>query len=120
MTVIVFGNPDLPQDSLPLKLLPELKRRRPDLDIRRLDPNEEWDIPADITVIDTVINLKVPRLFDNLDAFVAGPRLTLHDFDAYANLRLMLKIGRIRTVRVIGLPPTVETTSALNYCLDKL
>lgn len=120
-TVIVFGNPDLPGDSLPVRLMPALRTEWPDLDIRHLDPNEEWEVPAEITVIDTVVGLEKPRLFQGLDEFAdSNPRVSMHDFDAYTNLKLLMKLGKIRTVRVIGLPPDLDKAAALAFCLSTL
>jgi hypothetical protein len=120
-TVIVFGNPDLPTDSLPVRIMPALMKKRPDLDIRHLDPNEEWEVPAEISVIDTVAGLKEPRLFAGLDEFTdSGPRVSMHDFDAYTNLKLMMKLGKIRAVRVIGLPPELDEAVALTFCLASM
>ncbi|MEA3249060.1 MAG: hypothetical protein U9Q03_01735 [Patescibacteria group bacterium] len=114
-TVLVFGSPDFEPDALPLKILPRLKERLPEIDFVAVDPNEEWDIAGDITVIDTAINLTEPRIFDSLDAFEAAPRVSMHDFDALANLRLMQKLGKIDSVRVITLPPDTPPDDALNF-----
>jgi hypothetical protein len=119
-TVIVFGNPNLNFDARPVQLLPALRNAFPDIDFRHLDPNEEWRVPPELTVIDTVINLKEPRLFESLAAFQAGPRLTMHDFDAFSNLQLMLKIGKLKSVRVIGLPPLCEEQLAIDFCRQAL
>ena len=115
MTVFVFGNPDLALDSLPLRLLPELRRRLPGVEFLVKDPNEEWDVPEELTVIDTVVGIAEPRLFPTLNDFAAAPRLSLHDFDAFANLRLLQKIGRLKTVRVIGLPPGHADAAAADF-----
>jgi len=115
MTVFVFGNPDLAMDSLPLRLLPELRRRLPGVDLQVKDPNEEWDVPEELTVIDTVVGISEPRLFPSLDDFASAPRLSMHDFDAFANLRLLQKIGRLKSVRVIGLPPDWDETAAAEF-----
>ncbi len=120
MIVFVFGNPDLPMDSLPLRILPELRKRLPDIDFQVKDPNEEWDVPEELTVIDTVVGLKEPRVFDGLDAFSSAPRLTMHDFDAYANLKLLQKIGRLKKIRIIGLPPNLTKTSALSFAVGNV
>ncbi len=120
MIVFVFGNPDLPMDSLPLRILPELRKRLPDIDFQVKDPNEEWDVPEELTVIDTVVGLKEPRVFDGLDAFSSAPRLTMHDFGAYANLRLLQKIGRLRKIRIVGLPPNLKEADALNITIAGL
>ncbi len=115
MTVFVFGNPDLPLDALPLRLLPELRRRLPAVEFLVKDPNEEWDVPEELTIIDTVIGIAEPRLFPTLNDFTAAPRLSLHDFDAFANLRLLQKIGRLKSVRVVGLPPNCAEPAAADF-----
>lgn len=113
MTIFIFGNPELSEDSLPLRLLPNLHRRLPDVKFEVKDPNEEWDVPEELTIIDTVVGIPEPRLFHSLDDFAAAPRLTAHDFDAYANLRLLQKLGRLKKIRIIGLPPACGPDQAL-------
>lgn len=103
--VFVFGNPDLPIDSLPLQLIPVLKESFPDISFETLDPNEEWDVPKHMLIIDTVVNLKQMCVFTDLKVFMAAPRMTCHDFDAYANIMLMKKIGKIADVTILGIPP---------------
>jgi len=123
MQVFVFGNPDIEIDSLPVKLLPALKETFPDVEFVALDPNEDWDVPEDMIVVDTVVNTEEVAVFDDLKAFMAAPRLTCHDFDAYANLMLMMKLGKIRTVRIVGIPPGKqpdEVLSELNKALTTL
>jgi hypothetical protein len=105
MQVFVFGNPDIEVDSLPVKLLPALRETFPDITFETLDPNEEWDVPEDMVVIDTVVNTDKVTLYDDLKAFMAAPRLSCHDFDAYANMMLMMKLGKIQSVHIIGIPP---------------
>lgn len=119
-TVYVFGNPDLSQDSLPLRLLSELRRRLPDIEFAVKDPNEEWDVPEELTIIDTVMGIKEPRVFDSLDAFTAAPQLTMHDFDAYANLRLLQKLGRLKKVTILGLPPQYPEKAATSFVAKTL
>ena len=115
MSVFVFGNSDLPLDALPLRLLPELRRRLPAVEFLVKDPNEEWDVPEELTIIDTVVGIEEPRLFPTLNDFAAAPRLSMHDFDAFANLRLLQKIGRLKAVRIIGLPPEHDETAAADF-----
>jgi hypothetical protein len=120
MIVFVFGNPDLAMDSLPLRLLPEMRRRLPGVYFQVKDPNEEWDVPEDLIIVDTVVGITEPRLFLNLDDFADAPRLSMHDFDAFANLRLLQKIGRLKTVRVIGLPPDLGESAAADFIESEL
>lgn len=113
MTVYVFGNPDLPQDALPLRLLPRLRTQFRDLTFEVKDPNEEWAVPKRLVVIDTVVGLDRVRTFHSLEPFAQAPRVSLHDFDALSQLRFLQKLGQLDQVTVIGVPPTVSETEAL-------
>lgn len=111
-TVYVFGNPDVPEDSLPVRIAPALRRAFPDFRFEPKDPNEEWDVPEELTVIDVVADLAEPQVFDDLGVFSGGPLVSLHDFDAYANLMLLKKLKRLKRLRVIGLPPAMAEDAA--------
>ncbi|MGC9599166.1 MAG: hypothetical protein ABSE18_02155 [Minisyncoccia bacterium] len=111
--VYVFGNPDLPADSLPLRILPELRRRFPEARFEVKDPNEEWDMPEYLVVIDTVEGVAGVTVFDDLAKFAAAPRVTTHDFDALANLRYLQKLGKLKKIKIIGIPPTITEMQAL-------
>lgn len=108
LIVHVFGNPDLATDSLPLALLSGLKRKFPAVEFRTLDPNEEWEIPDPFILIDTVLGIPDIRVFRSLDEFDASPTVSVHDFDALFNLRYLKKLGKLKTVLIIGIPPTSE------------
>lgn len=111
--VYIFGNPDLVEDSLPLRLLPQLRERFPQIRFECKDPNEEWDIPQELTVIDTVVGITDITVYDGLAQFLAVPHVTMHDYDALTNLRYLQKLGRLREVRIIGLPPNVDEGKAM-------
>jgi len=110
--VYVFGNPDIKEDSLPLKILPLLQKKFPDISFRVLDPNEEWDAPENLVIIDTVLGIDKVIVFNDLDQFALAPRVSLHDFDAYANLRLLQKLGKLRGIKIIGIPPEMQKNAA--------
>ena len=107
-------------DALPMRLLPKLRDTFPDITFTTLDPNEEWDVPEDMLVIDTVVGIKEPTVFNDLSKFMAAPRITCHDFDAYANLMLMKKLGKIHSTTIIGLPPGLSKNKALNALTEAL
>ena len=119
MRIIVFGNPDLSFESLPLRILPRLEKRFPKADFRVKDPNEEWNLDGDFLILDTVEGIEQTKLFSDLKAFLPAPRLTLHDFDAYANLRFLEKLGKLPKFNILAVPPSFsedrafETVSAL-------
>jgi hypothetical protein len=115
MKIFVFGNIDLKFDSLPLKIIPDLQKIFPDYSFITVDPNEEWDVPEDLYVIDTVFGIKSPMIFNSLMTFKKSPGVTLHDFDAYANLRLLQKIGKLKNIKIFGLPPNISKPEALDF-----
>ncbi|OGZ08012.1 MAG: hypothetical protein A2942_00940 [Candidatus Lloydbacteria bacterium RIFCSPLOWO2_01_FULL_50_20] len=112
-TIHVFGNPDLAMDSLPLRILPQLRERFPDIHFLTLDPNEEWDVPDPFILIDTVVGLPDVHFFQSLDEFGTAPTVSVHDFDALFNLRYLKKLGKLKGVRIIGLPPDMDEAKAL-------
>ncbi len=112
MRIFLFGNPDLDMDALPIRLIPRLQKMFPSVAFISLDPNEEWDVPKHMVIIDTVVGSTEVTVFHDLHAFMQTPRVTCHDFDAYTNLQLLLRIGAIEGVTIIGLPPTLTEDTA--------
>ncbi|OGC70734.1 MAG: hypothetical protein A3D65_05775 [Candidatus Lloydbacteria bacterium RIFCSPHIGHO2_02_FULL_50_13] len=112
--VFVFGNPDIATDALPLRILPRLSGHFPNIKFRVLDPNEEWDIPDPFIVIDTVVGLSDFRVFHSLEEFGAAPAVSVHDFDALFNLRYLAKLGKLKGLRVIGIPPDMPEEKAFS------
>ena len=114
MTIFVFGNPDLPADSLPLRIVPALKKLCPNVIFKIQDPNEEWEVPEELVIVDTVFGINEVKIFDGLECFENAPRVSLHDFDAVTNLRYLRKLGKIKKIKIIGIPPMVSEKKATN------
>jgi len=113
MKIFVFGNPELETDSIPLEILPELKKKFPQHEFITTDPNEEWEIPAQMIVLDTAYGIDEIKIFDDLDAFETAPRVTAHDFDALTNLRYLKKLGKLKKIKIIALPAKIKKEDAL-------
>ena len=120
MTIFVFGNPDLPMDALPVRLVPQLQAKFPQHKFFVKDPNEEWDVPEQLVVIDTVKGIDQVIVFKDLSKFTAAPRLTMHDFDALTQLRLLQKIGKLKEVTIIGVPVDIDEQLALKMTTNAL
>jgi len=112
MHIYIFGNPDLEFDSLPLRLLPALEKTFPDIDFVVLDPNEEWKIPDEMVMIDTVVGIKEMTVFDDLKHFIEAPRVSVHDFDAFFNLIYLQKLGKLKKIKIFGIPPEMSENEA--------
>ncbi|MEI6238648.1 MAG: hypothetical protein WCP15_03900 [bacterium] len=120
MIVYVFGNSDLEFDSLPLRILPQLRGLFPDVTFEIKDPNEDWDVPEDLVVLDTAFGINEVMVFDDLDKFEKVPRVSMHDFDAITNLRYLKKIGKIKKIKIIGVPPGMDEKMAAEEVGNKL
>jgi len=112
MKIFVFGNPDLKIDSLPFKIMSGLKKRLPQIEFVVQDPNEEWQTPENLIILDTAIGIREITVFDNLEQFAKVPRVSMHDFDALTNLRYLQKLGKIKTVKIIGVPEKITPSLA--------
>lgn len=105
--IILFsGNPLLPSDNKPYKLLPYLKKKFPHVAFLPFDPTEE--LPETylhtLFILDTVHGLRHVKLFTSLEQFTPSPHNCVHDFDLYMQLKLLQKVGKIHTVNIIGIP----------------
>ncbi len=118
MTIFIFGNPDISLDSMPLRLLPRLRELFPAVNFEIKDPNEDWEVPEELVIIDTALGIREVTVFDDLFKFKPAPRITLHDFDALANLRYLQKLGRLRKLKIIALPPDIAEDKALVEIAD--
>jgi hypothetical protein len=101
MTVYIVGNPAVRTDSLPSTLVPYLQ----DYNLVVIDPTESFIPEEGSVIIDTVLGLDEVKLFRNLDDFSLSPQVSVHDYDLLLHLRLLRKLGKIRRVAVIGIPP---------------
>lgn len=112
--IYVIGNPLLDFDSLPLRLLPELEKEFKSIDFQPLDPNENIKpINKELTMIDTAEGIEEPTLIKDLSGIEAGRIYSAHDFDLAFNLKLLYKLGKLKKIRIFGIPPHIKKQAAL-------
>lgn len=121
-TVYVLGNPLLPSDSLPLKLLPHLRESCPDFLFEILDPTEEisLSVEQDLILIDTIIGVKKVTVFHNLSSLALSPRVTVHDYDLPINLGMLQKLRKIKKITIIGVPQKRNLKEILREVINAL
>lgn len=120
--VWLFGNQDLADDSLPLKLKPLLAKEFPEVDFIIQDPLDEWPSREKLIIIDIVKGLEQVEVFTKLSDFTAGPLVTMHDFDLKTELEFRAKLGVLPPFVIIGLPPKLrkeEAIEELKICLPQ-
>jgi Ni,Fe-hydrogenase maturation factor len=105
MKILVFGNPLVKSDSLPLELLPALRQAFPSIEFKEFDAVEDLEDEGEsLVILDSVHGIEKVKLFDEIDSFEDSPRYSLHDFDLLSYLKLLKKIGSIESVTIIGVP----------------
>ncbi len=122
MKIFVFGNADLEEDNLPLRILSQLIEKFPKIQFEVKDPNEEWEIEdeEEINILDTAIGIKEVTVFDSLEKFGKVPRVGMHDFDALTNLRYLQKLGKIKKIKIIAVPQGFGEAEALEEIIKIL
>jgi Ni,Fe-hydrogenase maturation factor len=113
MKIYVLGNPLVKEDSLPVKLIPLLKKAFPDIEFIEFEPTEDFPKEKELVILDTVINAKEVCLITDIDKIISGKAVSLHDFDLGYNLKLMKKFGMIESVKIIGVPPGIKEKDAI-------
>jgi Ni,Fe-hydrogenase maturation factor len=115
MKVLVFGNPLLENDSLPLKLLPKLREMFSDIDFKEIEPTEDLDREGrDLVILDSVEGIDDVMKINSIEQLHTNKVYSMHDFDLGYNLKLLKKVGKIDSVRIIGIPMGISEGGALN------
>lgn len=111
--VFIFGNLILSADNPPMKVLPTLCKNFPQIEFLHVDPSDTWiENETNPILIDTVIGLLKPKLFNSLQSFEKlNFRITPHDYDLYFDLAIMLKLNKIEGFQLIGIPQKEPTKS---------
>jgi len=124
MRVLVFGNPLLPEDSLPLKLLPKLRKKFPKTDFVESDPEEleHESAKGQLIIMDTVKGIKKVTVLTekDIDRFELTGKCSVHDFDLSWTLRILRKMGLVSEVRIIGVPSGMKEAAALEAVTGSL
>ncbi len=118
--VWIFGNPDYEPDALPLKILPALQQQLPDLEFMIKDPNEDWDLPERLIILDTVQGIDHVTKFESLEKFSGGSRTTMHDFDLGMKLQWLAKLKKLPPFVIIGIPMGANETEILDEVVSRL
>ena len=117
-TIYVMGNLLVEQDSLPIKILPDLRKVMPNYEFIELDPSEDFPKQKTLTIIDTVLDIKKVTLVKEIDKIQLEKICSLHDFDLGYNLKLMKKFGMIETVIIVGVPIDIKKKEAIKQIKD--
>ena len=106
MKIYLVGNPLIDTDAMPLQLGPKLREAFPEIEFYEFDPTENLpDDSEELFIIDTVLGIKEPMSFEDIDEFASQKAYSMHDFDLGWVLKLYSKLGMIKKIKIIGVPP---------------
>ena len=111
----MFGNPDLAGDNVPVKLVPKLRERFPDIRFSIEDPNEidlpkkgKWIILDAVRGLDSVSWISVDDIARSRNA-----GMTAHDYDLSTLLLLAKKLDPSFEPHILGVPEGISEEQAL-------
>lgn len=108
MKIYVFGNEDFPEDNLAIKAAGNLSNKFPEIQFINIAPNT--DLPFfnenKIIIIDVIQGINKIELINQemFDKLLLSPRNTVHDFDLGFQLKYLQKLGKLKDVKIIGIP----------------
>ncbi|PIN91542.1 hypothetical protein COU57_00135 [Candidatus Pacearchaeota archaeon CG10_big_fil_rev_8_21_14_0_10_32_14] len=111
--IYVLGNKGFEEDSLPLNIMDNLQVKFYDKGIEfiHVDPMEfftDENDEEDLILIDTDVNTSVVRVLEDIDMIESTPNVSLHDFDLGTTLKIMKKLGKLKSVKIICVPQYFE------------
>ena len=113
MRILVFGNPLLKEDSLPLKLLPALRKEFPAVEFDEADPADIDMEKGRIVVVDTAKGIDRVMLVEDANKLQDYKLLSAHGLGLAEMLALMKAAGRQVQVKIICVPQGMPQQKAL-------
>lgn len=114
MKILVFGNLLVKEDSLPLKLLPKLYKLFPQIRFKEFDAAENLEHEGrNLILLDTAFGINKVSVITDTEAFQIDKKYSMHDFDLAIQLKLLKKLKKIDSVKIIAVPPGYPKKKAL-------
>jgi Ni,Fe-hydrogenase maturation factor len=115
MIILGFGNPDMPDDSLALHLIDDLREQG--IECAACTSSDDFlryaDEEDELLIIDTAVGIQEPMLLDDISGLTDKPRFSLHDLDLQFFIRLLEGLGKLPKLHIIALPIGMERSAAL-------
>ncbi|MCI0504134.1 hypothetical protein L0Y65_05495 [Candidatus Micrarchaeota archaeon] len=121
LSVLVFGNPLVKEDSIALRLLPALRKRFPLVRFKEFDAAENLEKEGrNLVILDSAVGISDVAVLDGLGSLSCGKACSMHDFDLALTLKLLKKMGRIDSVCIIAVPSNLARKDALTKVVAAL
>lgn len=119
--IYIYGNPLLSFDNLPITLKPKLEKKFPGINFIIKDPNENIKpLNGEIVLIDTVVGLEKVTIINDINKIKTDSSYSMHDLDLGLNLKLLHKIGKLKKITILGVPPHFKEKTALEQLIQTI
>ncbi len=119
--ILIVGNPLVRDDSVPIRIMPELKKAFPKIEIREIDGVENIEEEGrDLTIIDSADGIDKVEIITDLEAIVMQKIYTMHDFDLGITLRLLKRMGKLDSALIFAVPRKYPEKKALMELKEKI
>jgi hypothetical protein len=115
--IYLIGNDVLPEDWAPRQLAPFLVRTFPNARLIPVDPSEDFVPDNESLIIDSVRGIGKVTLFTGLTGFARSPRFSVHDYDLYLHLMLLMKMRKIDNFMILGIPQKAKIGNELEMAI---
>jgi len=110
--ILVFGNALVDKDSLALIVARELHSER--FEFVECDSAENIEqFGKDLLILDVAEGITSVGIITDISKLETFHAYSLHDFDLTMTLKLMKKIGKINSVRIIAIPVHYDKKKAV-------
>lgn len=102
MKILVFGNPLMENDSIALKVAKKLGNK---FEFKFLDAAENIESEGkNLIILDCAEGIEKVCVIENLANLSSNSIYSMHDFDLALTLKLLKKIGKIESVKIVAIP----------------
>jgi Ni,Fe-hydrogenase maturation factor len=120
-TILVFGNPLVKKDRLPLILMPELRKAFPNIEFKEFDAVEDLHREGKILyILDSVEGIDQVEVITDIDMLLVNKIYSVHDFDLAYTLKLMKKMDMVEKVVIFGVPMKIRKDQAIRQLKQKI
>ncbi len=118
-TILVFGNPLVKKDSLPLRLIKKLRKKFPDIEFKEFDPTENLEKEGrELYILDAIEGIEKATLITDLNMIKTSKIYSMHDFDLSYMLKLLKKLKYLDKVKIFGVPMKIKEKQALEQLTE--
>jgi len=103
ITVLCFGNEAIKEDMLAKELADEIEIDGIEF-VKCNSVDDLFSYSGNIYIMDVAKGIKKVTLIEDIKKLEANKLISLHDFDLGFFLKLMNEIGKIKNVKIIGIP----------------